>query len=220
MTDDELLTALGTRSPRHVLEDLVPVARALAASGRPRPEVDLYLASGQQVKGRVIAVGDDRASGIVVLQVGGTPRAPATIFVCVDEIAAVALADASLLVRAPVSDEPAPSRLELQRQIAAKSDGLATKLGRAPTIALPGDLDEDSRRALGALLPVLVDVLTAIGHEDLGRAALRELATIDLVPSPEAVVWKDGATLFVRAPTQLTRVWSFRTLREAIEKQL
>ena len=221
MSSGDIAAEVGARSPRRVLDDLVQLAHALVANGRPRPEVELYLASGQLVKGRVVEVTDDRSGPVVAIQVGGQPRQPTMTFVRVDHVVAVTVADASVLVRAQVADAPPPSRLELQRQIAARSDALATKLGsNAPAIALSGELEDDGRRALGALLPVLFDVLAAIAGDEMGRAALVGITNVELIASGQAEAWKDKDKLTVRAPKLLTEAWTFASLRAAIEKQL
>ncbi len=102
---DDLTSQLTVRCPLRLLEDLAKLARVLAASGRPRPELEVYLASGQLVKGRIVDVGagDDRAGPVVVMVVGGTPHAPAVAYIRVDEVIAVTVSDAGLLLRAPVS---------------------------------------------------------------------------------------------------------------------
>jgi len=217
----DVAAEVGARSPRRVLDDLVQLAHALVANGRPRPEVELYLASGQLLKGRVVEVSDDRSGPMVALQVGGQPRQPAMTFVRVDHVVAVTVADASILVRAAVSDAPPPSRLELQRQIAARSDAFAAKLGgKAPAIALSGELEDDGRRALGALVPVLFDVLVAIASDEMGRTALGGITNVELIASGAAEAWKDRDKLVVRAPKLLTEAWTIASLRAAIEKQL
>lgn len=221
MSSGDVLAEVGARSPRRVLDDLVQLAHALVANGRPRPEVELYLASGQLVKGRVVEVTDDRSGPVVAIQVGGSPKQPTVTFVRVDHVVALTVADASILVRAQVSDAPPPSRLELQRQIAARTDALAPKLGgKAPAIAMSGELEDDGRRALGSLVPVLFDVLGAIASDEMGRAALGGIATVELVASGAAEAWKDRDKLVVRAPKLLTEAWTFASLRAAIEKQL
>ncbi|HEX7836828.1 MAG TPA: hypothetical protein VF469_05160, partial [Kofleriaceae bacterium] len=141
--NDDVTGELGPRSPRRLLEDLAQLARILAANGRARPEVELYLASGQLVKGRIAAVGDgdDRSGPIAVVIVGGTPRAPATAYVRIDQVIAVTVADAGVLLRAPTSDAPAPSRLELQRQASARGEALGARLGRALPVEIARDLD-------------------------------------------------------------------------------
>jgi len=220
---DDITGELTARSPRQLLEALAQVARVLVANGRARPEVELHLASGHSVKGRLVeaGAGDDRAGPIAVLVVGGTPRAPAVAYVRIDEVLAVTIGDAGLLVRAPVSDAPAPSRLELQRQVAARSEPLTAKLGRALPVTFGSDLDDDSRRALGSLLPVLFEVLGGIAGDDMGKRALAVVEAIEIGAGPTSEVWKEAPSkLVLRAPKLLSEAFTVASLRTAIEKLL
>jgi hypothetical protein len=219
---DEILEELAGGSPRRVLEDLARLASALAKNARPRPEVELFLASGPIVRGRIVSITEDRHAGsIAVVHVGGNVRQPSVTFVRVDQVTALSVIDASLLVRAPVTDAPAPSKLELQRQIVARADGLHAKLGRAMKIELGGiDLDDDARRAIGALVPLLFEVLTAIATDDMGKEALAPVERIELAAAPDGEVVKESRGFLVRAPKLLTEQFTHQTLRRAIEKHL
>ena len=218
MTDD-VLSQLKPRSPRRVLDDLAPIARALAAHGRAQPEVELYLMSGQTLRGRFIGTGDDREGTVVLVQVGGSQREPSVAYVRVDHLCAVVVVDASLLVRGPASDQPVPSKLELARQAAAKADALASKLGRALKITITAD-DDDGRRAAGILLPMLVDVILAIASDDMGKKALAELTSIELGAASPGEVARHERTLIVRAPKLLTDAFTLARLRAEVEKLL
>jgi hypothetical protein len=220
---DDLTGELTARSPRRVLEDLAQLARVLAANGRARPEVELSLANGQVLKGRIAVVGtaEDHAGPIAVLVVGGTPRAPAAAYVRVDDIVAVTVGDASLLLRAPVSETAPPSRLELQRQAAARGEPLAARLGRALPVSFGNDLDDDGRRALGSLVPVLFEVLGGIAGDDMGKLALAAITAVEVGAGPTAEVWKEApGKLVLRAPRLLTEAFTVASLRAAIEKLL
>lgn len=213
---DDILGQLAAASPRKVLEDLARVGTALAKNDRARPEVDVYLASGQTIKGRVVSVADDRGTVLAVLHVGGPATQPAVTFVRVDQVAAIGIADASLLVRAPVADTPPPSRLELQRQIAARADGLRLAL----KIELGGNLEDEDRRAIGALVPVLFEVLGAIAGDEMGAQALATIQTIELAAGSDGAVVKESRGFLIRAPKLLTEQYTHQTLRRALEKQL
>jgi hypothetical protein len=218
MTDD-ILGQLKPRSPRRVLDDLAPIARALAAHGRPQPEIELYLMSGQTLRGRFLGTGDDRDGTVVLVHVGGNQREPAVAYLRADQLAAVVVVDASLLVRGPASDQPIPSKLELARQAAAKADTLASKLGRALKITITAD-DDDARRAAGILLPMLVDVLVAIASDDMGKRALAELTSIELGAASPGEVARHERTLIVRAPKLLSDAFTLTRLRAEVEKLL
>ncbi len=116
-----------------MLDELARISATLAKHDRGRPEVSLYLASGQSVHGRLVAVSDH-----VLVHTGGTVKAPSVAFVRVDQVAAVTVADASLLAKPVMSDAPVPSKLELSRQCAARVDGLSGSLGRPITVELGG----------------------------------------------------------------------------------
>jgi hypothetical protein len=175
------------------------------------------------VKGRLVTVTDDRQGAVAVVQVGGSVRQPAVTFVRVDQVVAVNVADASLLVHVPISDAPAPSRLELQRQVAARLDGLHTKLGatRLQIKLGPASLDdEDSRRAVGALVPVLFDVLMSITADDMGKQAIGALETIELAADASGEVRKEPRGFLIRAPKLLTEQYTQQSLRRELEKHL
>jgi len=219
-THEDVLGTLEARAPRRLLEDLSVIARALAANDRQRPEIELSLTSGTVIRGRIVSITEDRAGAVAMLYVGGQPRSPSVSFVRVDQIAAVTVIDASLLVRSLVSDAPAPSRLELQRQLAARGDSLASVFGRAVALELAGELDDDDRRAIAVVLSVLVDVLIAIGADEVGKAALAAVDGIELSAAPHAEVRRDGGKLMIRAPELLTDAFTPGSLRAAIEKVL
>ena len=209
---DDVLEQLAVTTPRRVLEDLARLGHALAKANRARPEVELLLASGHTVRGRIARVADAMA----MIVVGGTPQAPAVAFVHVDQIAAATVGDASLLVKAPVPDAPVPSRLELQRQAAAKSEALklVIELGGAT------ELDDDGRRAIGVTLPLVGDVLAKIASDPMGKEALAGLDTVELGAAASGDVQRHGKRLVVRAPKLLADQFTHATLRRAIEKLL
>lgn len=217
---EDVLGTLEARAPRRLLEDLSVIARALAANDRQRPELELSLTSGNVIRGRIVSVTEDRGTVVAMLYVGGQPRSPSVSFVRVDQIAAITVIDASLLMRPLVSDAPAPSRLDLQRQLGARGDGLASTFGRAVAITMAGEGDDDDRRAIAVLLPVLVDVLVAVGSDEMGKSALAAVETIELAAASHGDVRRDGSKLVVHAPKLLTDAYSPGALRGAIEKVL
>jgi hypothetical protein len=222
--NDDVLSQLTGASPRRLLEDLARIGAALAKNDRARPEVECYLASGQLVRGRVVSVADDRQGAIALIAIGGSVRSPSVTFVRVDQIAAVTVVDASLLVKAPVVDAPIPSKLELQRQLAARADALAGALGRRIELALGGasELDDDGRRAIGATLSLVAEVLAAVGADEMGKAALSKIELVELgaASSGDVGTYDSGRRLVIRAPKLLTEQYTASTLRRAIEKLL
>ncbi|MDB4964161.1 MAG: hypothetical protein JWP01_4160 [Myxococcales bacterium] len=104
---EDVLGTLVARAPKRLLEDLAAVARNLAANDRQRPELEVWLTGGGQIRGRIISVTEDTAGAVAMLYVGGQPRSPSVSFVRVDQITAVTVIDASLLMPALVADKPA-----------------------------------------------------------------------------------------------------------------
>jgi len=231
---DEVLDKLAAAPPRRVLEDLARIGHALAKHDRARPEVELYLASGQSVRGRVLRVADGMAllvsppAASAVGSVLGTEKrasrgranqeviGSAVTFVVIDQIVALSVADASLLVKAPTSDAPVPSRLELQRQAASRGDALELPmhLGGA------SELDDDGRRAIGVTLPLVADVLAAIASDAMGKEALATIESVEIGAAASGDVQLTGKRLVVRAPTLLADQFTHQALRRAIEKLL
>ena len=221
MTDDVIAQLIATpRSPRRLLEDLAALARVLAGHDRPRPEVELYLAGGQVVRGRLAGVVDDGGATIAMVITGGQPRTPALAYVRVDHVVAVIAADASLLVRAPVSDQPAPRKLELARALGARAESLTTALGRALPMTTVAELDDDGRRAVAALLPALVDTLRAIARDGMGKQALDALAGVELGAAAQPAVQRADGKLVVLAPKLAMDAWAPARLRAELEKLL
>src|SRR5690606_22270610 len=110
------------------------------------------------------------------------------------------------------------------RQLAARSDALTTAAGKRIALTLGGasELDDDGRRAIGATLPLVAEVLAAIASDALGREALRGLDTVELGSASSGAVgtYAGGRRLVIRAPKLLTEQYTAATLRRAIEKLL
>jgi hypothetical protein len=220
MAGEDVAAQLAVKSPRRVLEELAKISAKLASMDRPRPEVELYLVSGQTLRGRVVSVGDDQSTPMLVLVVGGQPRAPSVAYVRVDHIVALQLGDASLLVKPIVSDEPAPSKLELARALGARSESLTTALGRALPMSAVPELDDDGRRAVAAVLTSLVDSLRAISRDAMGKEALDKLAGIELSAGNRQELRRDGDKVTLVAARLATDAWTSERLRNELEKLL
>jgi hypothetical protein len=213
---EAIFEQLESRSTRQVLDDLARVGATLAKHARARPEVELHLTSGPIVRGRLISLSDQ---GSILVHTGGTPKSPSVAFVRLDQVAAVTVADASLLAKSMRSDAPVPSKLELQRQCASRADGLSASLGHPVTIELAAiDLDDDGRRAIGVALPLVQEVLHAIASDAMGKEALAKIATIELGSTDTLEVTVDRRRLTIRAPKLLAEQPDHAALRKAIEK--
>lgn len=216
MTD--VLRELVPRGPRFVLDELAERSRQLAASNRARPEVELHLASGI-VRGRVVATGDDRGTPIVVVHVDGAPVAPSVAYVRVDQVTAVVVRDAAVLARQVPADEPVPSRLDFTRRLTALADALGTRLGRAFAVNAP-ELDDDGRRAVARLLPVLGELVPRIAADTLGAQAIAALDGLELAAGPQTAAVRHGRTLAITAPRFALDATSPDELRALIERVL
>ncbi len=209
-------------SPRHLLEDLSRIGTTLAKHDRLRPEIELHLVGGQSVRGRIISVADHGGGAIALVHTGGVARVPSVAFVRVEHIAAITLVDASVLAKPVMSDAPIPSKLELQRQAAALADSLSTTLARSISLELGGasELDDEGRRAIGLLLPLAIEVISAIAGDAMGREALGRIDALELGASTEGEVKLDGRRLNLRAAKLLSAQPTHAALRTAIEKLL
>ena len=58
MNEGDVLGQLVGAPPRRLLEDLARTGAAHAKNDRSRPEVEVYLVSGQLVRGRIVSVVD------------------------------------------------------------------------------------------------------------------------------------------------------------------
>jgi len=204
------------RSPRRLLEDLAAAAERLAATGRPRPRVTLHLTTGRDMAGRLLAVGEDGGSAVAVLHVGGDTDLA---HVRVELVAAVTVHEP--IAPARTADE-APGRLELARQVAARSKSLAAALGAGMPIALDDVMVSDADlRAVAALLAVLDDALAGVLSDPLGVESMkREVDSLRLAAGEESSALVIGRVLHIRAARdELTR-WTVAELRAAIERAL
>ena len=203
---DDVVGQLGIS--RHLLDDLARIAATLAKHGRVRPEVELVLASGHVVRGRIVTVDD----GTAIVHAGGTSAT----FVRIDQVSAITVVDASVLVKAPTADVPVPSKLELMRQLAARGDSLGKRL----ELGGATELDDDGRRAIGFALPVVDEVVGAIAGDAMGREALAKVDAIELGSASAGEVRLEGRRLVIRAPKLLSEAFTHASLRKAIERLL
>ena len=210
-----------SRAPHQVLVELARTGEALAAAEQPQPEVQLYLAGGAVIRGHLVSVVDERGGAIALVAVGGSPWVPAVAFVRIDQLIAVTVVDASLLVRGAASHAPAPGKLELARQLASQAELVATALGRTLPIRIAGELDDDGRRAVATLAPMLAEVLRAIAGDAMGQDALRPLEVIELGAAASGEVLRPAPHLLVvRAPRLPTPPFTSAALRTEIERVL
>ena len=113
MNESEILSQLVGSSPRVLLEELARIGSALAKNERSRPEIEIFLASGHAVRGRIISIADDREANhgaVALVQVGGSVKAPSVTFVRIDQVVAITVVDASLLTRSLSASDAGPAR--------------------------------------------------------------------------------------------------------------
>ena len=205
--EEGALRDMQARPPGAVLDELAKLGRALAASGRPRPDVELGLTSGQVIRGKVVAA--DATSA--VLHTGGHVRAPSVAYVRIDQIASLVLPDASVLGHelAAATDTPVPTQVELARRVA----GLMPPIAFAP-------LDDGARRAVGALLPTLQHALYQIASQAAGKAALALVDGLDVGSAPTGTVVREGKRIAIHAPLLTAEAFTVASLRAALERLL
>lgn len=216
MSGPGLLAQTPPRSPRHVLEDLAARGERAVAGGKERPNVTLELASGRQLQGRVVAVGDDGGLAMVLLHTGGTERAPQVMQVRADHIVAVSYE----VMREVAPDRSAPGRLELSRMLTAGADDLAAALGKRLEVATAEPLDEAQRHAVAALAPALRQALVRLAADEMGREALNGIAAVRVGAAHQRGAVKASGELHVDAPLSPGDEWTAAELQAALEKAL
>lgn len=171
--------AEGPASPR-ALEALLRELAALEErreAGEPLivPLVTLHLASGRELDGFVLALGDERQDRTVVLRRAPQGRSPPRdlAFVPRAAIEAVTVHDAEDAGAASADAPPAPTRLAVRRGAAALSSRLEPLLGRAVEVEAQVPEEPEPLRLFDELLGWLPELIEALAKDELGRAALR-----------------------------------------------
>jgi hypothetical protein len=176
----------------------------------------LELASGRQLQGRCVAVGDDGGLAMVLLHLGGTERAPQVMQVRADHVVAVTY---DVVKEAP-PDQRAPGRLEVARLLTAASEETQAPLGKPLEVVAAEPLDEAQRHAVAALAPVLRQVLARLCADELGREALGQLARVRVGAAHQRGAVKASDELHLDAPLPPGDEWTVAELAAAVEKAL
>lgn len=212
------LAELNPRAPRRLLDELAGKAARAAAQGKDRPQVTVMLATGRELAGRVVAIGDEGGVVVLALHVGGPASAPTVTHVRVDQVIAVTV---DVAPDKPAFDGPPPGRLELARALGDHAAALTSVLGGAPVALSTADpLGDDERHAVAAALPTLAKVLLALAADDLGKDALRGLAAIKVGAAGKGSVTQTAGTLSIDVPRSSDDAWDERAMRREIEKAL
>jgi hypothetical protein len=216
VTHDDPVGRVRPRSPRRLLEELASAGARLAATGRPRPRVTLHLTTGRDLVGRLVASGEDGGSAIATLHVGGDTDVA---HVRIDTIAAVTVHEP--IAPAPIATA-APGRLEVARQLKARSAAFAATLGTELPIALEEGVSGDTDlRAIAALLAILDDALAAVVADPLGKETVTtQLDSIRLGAGEHPTARLIDRTLHLRTARDPLAQWTPAELRAAIEKAL
>jgi hypothetical protein len=220
MSDGEkVLRELQAKRPERVLEELGELARRTRAGETlRRPRVTLHLKSARDLSGFVLDVGRDGGEAHVLLH---TPPEWNVAHVSMAHIEAVTVHDVLGLSRPPGDSPPAPSRLELKRRLAGAESSLAVQIGAPISIGLPEELEEDHLEPLGALLPVLTEVLECVARDELGRRSLQaKVKRVQLNVGVEPHVTLVGDALTVMTVTAHARRLPLPTLQRAVEAAL
>ena len=215
MTD--ALARLTARSPRRLLDELAARAQKAAAAGKDRPLVTVHLATGRDLVGRIVAVGDDGGIAVLALFVGGTLATPQVAHVRVDQVVAVTH---DPVAPRPASEDPPPGRLEIARALGERAAGLASRLARPVELVAADGLGDDERRAVMAAIPIAAAVLGRLADDAMGREALAAVTTVRLGAATHGSVRRDGATLTIEVPRAPDDAWDEAAMRAAVEKVL
>jgi hypothetical protein len=116
----------------------------------------------------------------------------------------------------------APGRLEVARQLKARSSALAATLGTELPIALEeGTSGNTDLRAVTALLALLDDAFAAVVADPLGKQAVTtQLDSIRLGAGERSTARLIDRTLHIRTARDPLAQWTPAELRAAIEKAL
>jgi hypothetical protein len=121
--------------------------------------------------------------------------------------------------------EPAPTRLQLKRQIQQLTQRLQAEVAAGIQFEVDWESLTDSGeplRALEHLLRDSTDALAAISTEELGKSELAHLERVRLVDGPSAEVTREGGLLVITANLKAGPAGrqTPERLRAAIEKVL
>jgi hypothetical protein len=183
---------LAPSPPERLLEEL--------AASPTAPEVTLHLASGRELRGRVLAVAGSRDGVIASLRASGDRFAVDEIHVRVARIDAITLHDPRPWRAAPPGD-PALGKLEVRRVLTEAGARLAAA-GGPGVLGPPEDiaaLADAERAAIAAAVPELAAALLGVLTDDLGRAALAGVETVALAIGPAAAA-RTGARFTITVP--------------------
>ncbi len=215
------LRALPARPTDEVLAALASVSADAGKSSEGLPVVTLHLASGRDLTGCVVALGDRRGTTVVVMQTGSSGRHDAgsdATYVALGSIAAVTVHDAASIAEALAggalhTNEPPPTRLAARRSVLEDSGRLSNALGTQIVyrVDIDGTADGEPMRSLTEASRRTCSVLIAVAGDDMGRQALAQVREVAVEVGGIANARRNGGTLLVTAdnrvdPAELLKV--------------
>jgi len=216
---ERVLRELTARNPERLLEELGDLARRIRL-GEPlrRPRVTLHLHSARDLSGFVLDVGREGGAPSVLLH---TPPEWNVAHVPLSSIEAVTVHDVLGLSRPPADAPPAPSRLELRRRLTGAESALAVQAGAPVTYTLPEQLDEADLEPLGALVPIVSQVLEDLVRDEMGRSSfVARVKRVQLAVGEQPHVTLVGDALTVMTVAAHSKRLGTAALKRAIEAAL
>jgi hypothetical protein len=208
-TFDTALATLGNKqSISDILDLLVKQTRNSRQHQMALPVITLLLATGQELTGVLLEQSKDTAR---LLTLARTDKDSSLSFIAPDHIIGITLHDANKLGQLSTNVN-VPAKLELSRQ--------AKTLGEALGVVVVLDHEDSdlSRLVMSRLLETLGKALTALQLDELGKTALRNLASIQ-ISTDETGVRLEGNKLLL-SYKDLNSLPSAEQLQQDIEALL
>lgn len=209
MTVDARLRALLELEPRsvdRVLDDLVTLRRRAVEGQSVRvPLVTFHMKSGRDLSGWIIERAPGSDGALLVHAAGPNPHHPHddAIYLHPSSVEALTVHAAGGLSMEPPRTEPPPSRLALNRRSATVAEILSEKLGRPIAVAIKWEHVPEGGEPLWGISDMLEHAAAAISEiaaDEMGRAALDEIATLELRAGDRPAVALTVGKLVVAGP--------------------
>jgi hypothetical protein len=189
------------------------------------PVVTAYLAQGAAIHGALVDAVHGPGGPHLCLARAVDHHTRDLAFFPAGAITALIVHDVDRLAAPPADAPEPPSRLALLRAVADARARLLAATGASIEIQLEGiddpGGDSSARAALGEALPSVLDVLTVIAQDELGRTALpAKLAAVHIRAGDQGGVALDGKTLTVTVARARRHRQGPDALRAALEKLL
>lgn len=212
--------------PELVAELAEMAAQAQQDQSVRAPVLTAYLAQGASIHGELVdAVHGPGGLHLCLARAVVDRHTRDLAFFPASAITALIVHDVDRLLAPPADAPEPPSRLSLLRAAADARARLLAVTGASIDLQLDGvddpGGDSSARAALGEALPGVLDVLTAIAQDELGRTALpAKLSAIHVRAGDQAGVTLDGRILTVTVARAKRHRQAPDALRAAVEKLL